>query len=424
MTIAFTLLQMGIQAALEKALSGVVPAPLAGALSWLLFWILGGTFIIVVIQVAMLWTTWLERKMVARVQDRLGPNRVGKFGLTQPLADMVKILTKEDITPTRAHRGVFNLGAILVVPPAIIVFAVVPASKGLIGVDLSVGFLFFVAIASTAVLPIFMAGWGSNNKYALLGAMRAVAQVVAYEIPQVLSVVGVLLLAGTLSMQGLVYAQGPITTPGAGYPGVWFVLLQPIGFVIFLLATTAEIERTPFDVPEAESEIIAGYHTEYSGIKFGMFYLALYFATIAAAALGTTLFLGGWQPPLAILDFIPGWIWFSVKTLMLVIFFMWLRATLPRLRIDQLMAFAWKVLVPLSLANLAVAGLVGRLTFDAHRSAPPGSFQAGPWFVFLGFTLANVLLVLLFLGLVAWRRSKRPDAPLSFQQPSPAESGA
>lgn len=421
MTAAFSLLQLDIRAALQEALAGVLSAPMAELVASLLFWILGGTLIIIVIQVGMLYATWLERKMVARVQDRFGPNRVGKFGLLQPLADMVKILTKEDITPERAHRGVFNLGAILVVPPAIVVFAVVPWGASHIGVDLSVGFLFFVAVASTAVLPIFMAGWGSNNKYALIGAMRAVAQVVAYEIPQVLSVVGVLLLAGTLSMQGLVYAQGPITTPGGGYPGVWFVLLQPIAFVIFLLATTAEIERTPFDVPEAESEIIAGYHTEYSGIKFGMFYLALYFATIAAAALGTTLFLGGWQPPLAVLGFIPGPIWFSVKTLLLVIFFMWLRATLPRLRVDQLMAFAWKVLVPLSLANLAVAGLVGRLTFDAHRSAPPGSFQAGPWFVFLGFTLANVLLVLLFFGLLSWWRSHRP-APLTFQ--SPTEAGA
>jgi NADH:ubiquinone oxidoreductase subunit H len=212
----------------------------------------------------------------------------------------------------------------------------------------------------------------------------------------------------------LVQAQGPLGAPGATYPGVWFAILQPIGFVIFLLASTAEIERTPFDIPEAESEIIAGYHTEYSGIKFGMFYLALYFATIAAAALGAALFLGGWQPPLAALAFVPGWVWFSAKTFLLVVFFMWLRATLPRLRVDQLMAFSWKVLVPLSLANLAVAGLIGRLTFDAQLAAPAGSFQSGPWFVLLGFTLANVVLVVLFFGLVSWWRSARPLPAVAF----------
>jgi NADH-quinone oxidoreductase subunit H len=184
---------------------------------------------------------------------------------------------------------------------------------GLIASDISVGFLFFISVASTSVIPIFMAGWGSRNKYALLGAMRAVAQIVSYEIPQVLSVVGVLLLAGTLSMQGLIGAQGPLPVEGQpSFPGVWFVFLQPIAFLVFVLATTAEIERTPFDIPEAESEIIAGYHTEYSGLKFGLFYLALYFATIAASALGAVLFLGGWQPPLAVLGFVPGWVWMSL----------------------------------------------------------------------------------------------------------------
>jgi NADH-quinone oxidoreductase subunit H len=415
-TIGWVPLQSGLRDALTAWLETWVPPEVADYGSALVFWLLGGVVILLVVQVAMLWATWLERKMVARVQDRLGPNRVGKFGLLQPLADMVKILTKEDITPERAHRAVFNLGAILVVPPAILVFAVIPWSASLIGVDLSVGFLFFVAIASTAVLPIFMAGWGSNNKYALLGAMRAVAQMVAYEIPQVLSVVGILLLAGTLSMQGLVYAQGPVTTAGSGFPGVWFVFLQPIAFVIFLLATTAEIERTPFDIPEAESEIIAGYHTEYSGIKFGMFYLALYFATIAAAALGATLFLGGWQPPLAVLGFIPGWVWFSAKTLVLVVFFMWLRATLPRLRVDQLMAFAWKVLVPLALANLAVAGIVGRLTFDAYVSAAPGSLQASPIFVLAGFTAANVVLLVVFFTLLSSWRGSREKTALTFER--------
>jgi NADH-quinone oxidoreductase subunit H len=362
----------------------------------------------------MLYATWLERKVVARVQDRLGPNRVGPYGLLQPLADMVKILTKEDITPAKAHRWVFNLGAIMVVPPAILVFTAIPWGRDLVASDLSVGFLFFTAIASTTVIAIFMAGWGSNNKYAVIGAMRAVAQIVAYEIPQVISVVGVLLLAGTLSLQGLVYAQGPVAGPAGPFPGVWFVLLQPIAFIIFTLATTAEIERTPFDIPEAESEIIAGYHTEYSGLKFGMFYLALYFSTLAASALAATLFLGGWQPPLAALSFIPGWLWFSGKTLIFVVFFMWLRATLPRLRVDQLMGFAWKVLVPLSLANLLMAGLVGSWTYRLAQTAEAGSFLTTPLFVFIAFTIGNAVLVIVALLLIRWWQGLRLASVLRF----------
>jgi NADH-quinone oxidoreductase subunit H len=387
-----------VRDAVTRLLGPAMPPETVALLGNVLVWLLAGAAIVAVVQVGMLYTTWLERKFVARVQDRLGPNRVGPFGLLQPIADMVKILTKEDISPEAAHRWVFNLGAILVVPPAILVFTVIPWSDNLIASDLSVGFLFFIAIGSTVVIPIFMAGWGSNNKYAVIGAMRAVAQIVAYEIPQVLSAVGVLLLAGTLSMQGLVHAQGPLGPPDAVYPGVWFLLLQPIAFVIFTLATTAEIERTPFDIPEAESEIIAGYHTEYSGLKFGMFYLGLYFSTIAASALAASLFLGGWQPPIAALGFVPGWIWLSIKTLVFVVFFMWLRATLPRLRVDQLMAFAWKILVPVSLANLLVAGVVGNYVYNARRAAEAGSFVASPAFVLLVFTLANVLL----LALLAW----------------------
>jgi NADH-quinone oxidoreductase subunit H len=377
-------------------------------------WALAGVAILLVAQVGMLYTTWLERKFVARVQDRIGPNRVGPFGLLQPIADMVKILTKEDLTPAAAHRWVFNLGAIMVVPPAILVFTVIPWSRDLIASDLSVGFLFFVAVGSTVVIPMFMAGWGSNNKYAVIGAMRAVAQIVAYEIPMVLSAVGVLLLAGTLSLQSLVHAQGPLGPPEAIYPGVWFIFLQPIAFVIFTLATTAEIERTPFDIPEAESEIIAGYHTEYSGLKFGMFYLGLYFSTIAASAFAASLFLGGWQPPIAALAFVPGWIWLSIKTLFFVVFFMWLRATLPRLRVDQLLAFAWKILVPVSLANLLVAGLVGNYVYGARQAATAGSFATTPWFVLLAFTLANVLLIALMVYLFARWQGLRLKSVLKF----------
>jgi NADH-quinone oxidoreductase subunit H len=382
----------------------------------LITWVLIATVIVLVVQLVMLYVTLIERKFIGRIQDRIGPNRVGKWGLLQPFADMIKMLVKEDITPDVAHRWVYNLGPWLVVPPAIVVFAVIPVGLGLVASDLSVGLLFFLAVASTAVIPIFMAGWGSRNKYALLGAMRAVAQIVSYEIPQVLSVVGVLLLAGTLSTQELTISQGPLSVPGIpAVPGVWYVWLQPVAFVIFLLATTAEIERTPFDIPEAESEIIAGYHTEYAGIKFGMFYLALYFATIASSALATVLFLGGWQPPIAALAFIPGWIWFGLKTFLMILVFMWLRGTLPRLRVDQLMGFAWKVLVPISLVNLLLAGIVGKLSYDNGFS---------PLLTLVGFTLANVLLLVITVGLAAWWRNRRVVAALRLDRPAAAAGGA
>lgn len=406
MTDAWITLQAG---GLRETLAGLLAALPEGAVGptvELVMSVLKATAIVLVIQLAMLYATWLERKFIARIQDRVGPNRIGLFGLGVPFADMVKILTKEDITPTAAHRWVYNLGAILVVPPALLGFAVVAFDRHLIAADLSVGILFFFAVASTSVIPIFMAGWGSRNKYALIGAMRAVAQIVSYEIPQVLSLVGVLLLAGTLGVNELIVRQGPLGD--GGFPGVWFVLLQPVAFIVFLIATSAEIERTPFDIPEAESEIIAGYHTEYSGIKFGMFYLALYFATIAAAAIGAILFLGGWQPPVAALGFVPGWVWMTAKTVLLVLVFMWLRGTLPRLRADQLMAFAWKILVPLTLANLLLTGLLGKALYDA---------QQPPIVVFGAFAAGNAVLLGLLVWLIAWWRRRDDAVAVAFDAP-------
>lgn len=396
--------------------------------------LLKATAIVLVIQVAMLYATWLERKVIGRMQDRIGPNRVGRYGLAQPFADMVKILTKENITPTEAHGPVYNLGAILIVPPAIIGFAVIAWSQSLVPADLSVGILFFFAVASTAVVPIFMAGWASRNKYALIGAMRAIAQIVSYEIPQVLSLVGVLLIAGTLSATRIIVLQGPIQlgledgglVSQALYPGVWFVFLQPVAFVIFLLATTAEIERTPFDIPEAESEIIAGYHTEYSGIRFGMFYLALYFATIAAAAIGAILFLGGWQPPFPTFWMSEGaqqiaaelgWLWMALKTAALVLVFMWFRGTLPRLRADQLMGFAWKVLVPLSLLNLLITAIVNKLIF------PYGATPPEPWVVALGFLITNLFLVAVLVMLLMRFRRASEAREVRFDTPVTVASG-
>ena len=350
----------------------------------LLLMLLGSIALVLFLAVTMMFLTYLERKIVARIQDRIGPNRVGRLGTMQPMADMIKLLTKEDITPRTAHRIVYNLAPILIVPPALLIFAVIPFGRGLIGTNLNIGFLYIVAISSTASIAIFMAGWGSSNKYALLGAMRAVAQLVSYEIPQILSVVGVLILAESLSMVRIVEAQR----------NLWFILVQPVGFLIFVIASVAELGRTPFDIPEAESEIVAGYHIEYSGLKFGMFMLAEYISIFAIAAVAATLFLGGWQGPL-----LPSWLWFFLKTYAIVFIIMWLRGTLPRVRVDQLMNFAWKFLVPLALANLLVAGLAASLT--QGLGAP---------LVLAGFTMANGLLVigtvLVTLALRSLRRSE------------------
>ena len=317
--------------------------------------------------VALLLYTYVERKIGGRIQDRIGPNRAGPLGILQPIADVIKVLIKEDIRPSAAHRWVHTLAPILIVPPVFLVLAVIPFGRGMVAADLNIGFLYIMAVSSTASIAIFMAGWGSRNKYALLGALRAVAQIISYEVPQALSVVGVLILTGSLSMVSIVEAQHP----------VWFVFLQPVGFLIFLIASIAEINRTPFDLPEAESELVAGYHIEYSGLKFAMFYLAEYLGPLIVSAISVTLFLGGWRGPL-----LPPVIWFFVKTLLMVFVLLWIRWSLPRLRVDQLMNVAWKFLVPLALANLLMAAVVASLTRGA-----------GPALTLAGFTLGNLLLV-------------------------------
>ena len=312
-----------------------------------------GAVLVVFALLNMLGITWIERKVIGRLQDRIGANRAGPFGLFQPVADMVKILTKEDITPTAASRVIYNLGPVLVVPPALLVFAVLPFGAGVSGSDLNIGLLFIFAVASTSTIGILVAGWGSNNKYSLLGAMRAVAQMVSYEVPQALSIIGIVMLSGSLSLQQIVQRQSEIG---------WFILLQPLAFVVFLIAAMAEVNRTPFDLPEAESEIIAGHHTEYSGLKFGMFYLAEYINVFFVSALAATLFLGGYQIPFVpannpIHTFLGPFVIIG-KTFAFVFLTIWLRGTLPRVRVDHLMAFAWKVLVPLCLLNIFVVGLL------------------------------------------------------------------
>ena len=304
---------------------------------WLVF-----TLIIIVFFLAMVMGyIWLERRGMARMQARLGPNRCGPFGLLQPVADAVKVLLKENIVPVKADKLVHWLAPLVAFVPAMLIFAVVPFGDGAVLADLNVGILFVVAISSLSTLGIFMAGWGSSNKYSLLGAMRNMAAVVSYEMPVILAIAGVVLVAGSLSMNQIVLAQN-----------IPFILLQPLGFLIFFIGGCAEINRSPFDLMEADSEIVAGFHTEYSGMKFAMFYLAEYGEALVLSTIIAAIYLGGWRGPL-----LPPWLWLVVKVFAVFFVMIWTRTTLPRVRIDQLMALAWKFLFPLALINLIITGI-------------------------------------------------------------------
>jgi NADH-quinone oxidoreductase subunit H len=300
-------------------------------------------------------TTVLERKGLGRMQNRYGPNRVGPYGILQPLADGLKSLTKEDVVPRTADGVIHFLAPLVLVVPVFLALAVVPMGRNMAALDLDSGVLFFFAVGAATELSVFMAGWSSRNKYSLLGAMRAVAQMISYEVPLILSTVTVLMAAGTLSTSQIVEAQ-------TGYWGVlpqWYVLTPwgLAGFVLFLIAATAESNRSPFDLPEGESEIIAGYYIEYSGFKFALFFLGEYIGLFAVSGLAITLFLGGWSAPLSFLTWVPSYCWFFAKLFALIALFIWVRGTLPRLRMDQLMNFAWKFMLPMTLVNLLDAGV-------------------------------------------------------------------
>lgn len=307
--------------------------------------------------------TLAERKVLARVQNRPGPNRAGlpltRFrlgGLGQPLADGIKMLTKEDIVPRGADPVLHFLAPVVLLALSLLTFAVLPYGRLLVPVELEAGVLYFFAAGAATELALFMAGWASRNKYSLLAAMRALAQLISYELPLLLAVVPVVLLAGSLSTTGIVAAQAGWDL---GFVPRWFIL-TPWGlasFLIFLTAALAESNRSPFDLPEAESELIAGHLTEYSGFKYALFFMAEYLGMTALAGLGVTLFLGGWRAPLPFLEFVPSYAWFGLKLLALLFVFIWIRATFPRLRIDQLTRLAWKFLVPLALLNLGTAAL-------------------------------------------------------------------
>jgi len=357
----------------------------------------------------MMYLTWIERKLIARMQNRFGPTRVGRYGLLQPLADGLKMLIKEDIVPQGADRLLHLAAPILAVVPAVLLFAVLPFGRNLIAADLNVGLLYVFAVSSVSSYAIFMGGWASRSKFSIIGAMRSVAQIISYEVPGVLSVVAVIMVTGTLSMAGIVEAQG----------ARWFVFTPWgfVGFFLFFLSGVAEVNRTPFDMPEAESELVAGFHTEYSGMKFALWYMAEFLESFAVCALAVTFFLGGWQGPpvpfwalaalLAVLigtarllaiplrllgvaamagagmlwgaEPVPSWIWFLAKTYALVFVLVWFRGTLPRLRIDQLMGLAWKFFLPLGLINILAAGLWVLWPFPAGTAASAILLLASGW---------------------------------------------
>jgi len=294
---------------------------------------------------------WLERRLLGLWQDRYGPNRVGPLGMFVVLADMIKVFTKEDWIPPFADKAVFIIAPAVIVTVVLMSFTIVPFAPGIEVIDLNIGLLFFLAMSSLSVYSVALAGWSSGSKYSLLGGLRASAQMLSYEVFMGLSLMGVVMQAGSFNLREIVEAQ----------KGLWFVIPQFIGFVVFFIAGIAETHRLPFDLPEAESELVAGYHSEYSGMKFGMFFVGEYLGITLISTLTVTLFFGGWMGP-----FLPPLAWFLIKTFLFICFFILLRASLPRPRYDQLMTFGWKVMLPLSLVNLIVTGAIVLIKDKGH----------------------------------------------------------
>ena len=296
-----------------------------------------------VILLVVAYLTYLERKVIAHLQVRIGPMRVGWHGLLQPIADGLKLLVKEDIIPEKADKWVFILSPIICLVPAFVVYAVIPFSQHFYLANINIGILYIISISALGVYGIVLAGWSSNSKYALLGGFRSAAQMISYEIFLGFSIIGPLMLAGSLNTLKIVEAQS----------GVWFIIYQPLAFALYLIAGIAETNRIPFDLPEAETELVAGFHTEYSGMKFAFFFLAEYANMMVVSSMAVILFLGGWKGP-----FLPGIVWFAIKVGAFLFLFIWLRGTLPRYRYDQLMQIGWKIMFPLCLLNIALTGII------------------------------------------------------------------
>lgn len=288
------------------------------------------------------WLIWLERRMLALWQDRYGPNRAGPFGLLIVVADTIKLFFKEDWIPPFADKTIFVIAPTIIGATVLFSFVIIPFAPGMLIADLNIGLLFFLAMSSLGVYSIVLGGWASNNKYSLLGALRGASQMISYEVFMGLSLMGVVMLSGSFRLTDIVLAQ----------KGCWYIVTQPVAFVIFMIAGIAETHRLPFDIPEAESELVAGFHSEYSGMKFGMFFIGEYLGITLISAMVVTLFFGGWLGP----SFLPPLVWFTLKTFVFILFFILLRASLPRPRYDQLMEYGWKILLPIALLNLLITG--------------------------------------------------------------------
>ncbi len=301
------------------------------------------------VMVHVTWASWFERKTIAHMQVRLGPMRVGPHGLLQPIADFIKVFFKEDLIPAKADKPIFYISPVIPVFAMLSSLAVIPFFEGFVVADINIGLLYLLAMSSLAAYGVVMAGWASDSKYAFLGGLRSSAQVISYEIAMGLSLVGVMMMAGSLNLSDIVKAQ-------AAYPTKMYIFPQFLGFIVFLIAAIAETNRTPFDLPEAESELVAGYFVEYSGMRFALFYVAEYIGMIVMSSIITVCYLGGWLGPFEI-PYVP-FAWFAVKVYFLMFFYFWIRATVPRYRYDQLMALGWKLLIPLALVNIVVTGII------------------------------------------------------------------
>jgi NADH-quinone oxidoreductase subunit H len=333
--------------------------------------LLGVVAVAMVVLLVDILLVWVERKVVARLQDRLGPNRLGPFGLVQPIADVIKLLIKEDITPQGADKFIFNLAPIMALATVLLLWAVIPFGPGIYGTDLDVGVLYIVAVGALGALGVIMAGWSSNNKYALLGAFRSIAVLISFEVPMVITLLIPVILASSMGFNQIIAAQN-----------VWYIVLSPLAALIFFISAQAELGRAPFDLGEAESEIVAGFHIEYTGMKFGMFYAGELLHALTFGALFSALFLGGWRGPGAEAFPILGVIYFFIKSFILYFAIMWVKYSLPRVRIDHMLSFCWKFLTPLSLVLVIVTALLVKLLENASTAV-----------VVLSFTLVNVALV-------------------------------
>ena len=341
--------------------------------------VVGSVLVIIICFVIVIALIWVERKLAGRIQDRFGPNRAGPYGIFQSFADIIKIFTKEYVTPTGAEKGLFNIAPVLAMASVLAIWAVFPFAMNVIGADVHVGVLYIVAVGAFGILAILMAGWSSNNRYALLGASRSVAMLISYEIPMVVALLVPVLLSHSMKLSLIVEAQQP-----------WFIFVAPLAALIFVISSMAEIGKAPFDLLEAESELVAGYHTEYSGMKFGMFYVAEFLHQFTVGALITIFFLGGWSGPFAVQWPILGVMYFYAKSFFVYVVISWIRLSLPRIRIDEMLDLNWRFLIPVAFINLVTVAIADRVMME---------FELARWVYVLVMFGMNMLILLAALTL-------------------------